>query len=178
MPSSQSNPAARLAAPAGWSRRAAGLGLAGIALLLLAATAARAERSVSVARLAWLTGCWELTSGTRMVEEAWMAPRGRTLMGMARTTRADSLVDFEFLQIVEDSAALVFVARPARQPPASFRSTLLTDSMVVFENLEHDFPQRVSYQRTADGSLIARIEGTSKGKPRAVDFPYRPVRCP
>ena len=45
----------------------------------------------------------------------------------------------------------------------------------MFENLSHDFPQRIIYRRTADASVTARIEGTVKGEARGRDFPY--TRC-
>ena len=48
---------------------------------------------------------------------------------------------------------------------------------VIFENPEHDFPQRVIYRLQPDGLLVGRIEGISKGKPRAIDFPMKRVPC-
>lgn len=49
--------------------------------------------------------------------------------------------------------------------------------VVTFENLAHDFPQRVIYRRAGADSLIARVEGTRAGQPRGFDFPYRRVAC-
>jgi hypothetical protein len=58
-----------------------------------------------VDRLAWIAGCWRqsASNGTkRVIDEQWMAPRGRTMLGMSRTVRDDSvLVEFEQLQILE-----------------------------------------------------------------------------
>src|SRR6202007_1922331 len=42
---------------------------------------------------------------------------------------------------------------------------------VMFENLEHDFPQRVGYRR-AGSALTAWIEGTQDGNIRRIDFSY------
>lgn len=45
----------------------------------------------------------------------------------------------------------------------------------VFENPEHDFPQRILYWR--DGAnLCARIEGTQKGKPAGQEWCWKPLR--
>ena len=52
----------------------------------------------------------------------------------------------------------------------------VTDREARFENLEHDFPQRIIYRRDGD-SLTGRIEGVSMGKERAVDFPLKRVPC-
>jgi hypothetical protein len=40
------------------------------------------------------------------------------------------------------------------------------DQRIVFENAAHDFPQRILYWRDGD-ELMARIEGTVKGKERS-----------
>ena len=74
-----------------------------------------AQAPTGIARVAWLQGCWELSSPPRTVEEHWMAPRGKTMIGSGRT-----------------------------EPDA----------------------------------LVAWIEGTSKGQPRRVEFPYARVACP
>ncbi len=46
----------------------------------------------------------------------------------------------------------------------AFCAIELTDRRVVFENLQHDFPQRVMYWLEPDGRLHARIEGMQAGK--------------
>jgi hypothetical protein len=51
----------------------------------------------------------------------------------------------------------------------------------VFENLEHDFPQRIIYRRNQDGSLTARIEGDRGGRIVGMDFHFQPkaeITCP
>lgn len=40
----------------------------------------------------------------------------------------------------------------------------------VFENKEHDFPQRISYARKAQDSMVARVEGVYKGKKEIQEF--------
>jgi hypothetical protein len=143
-------------------------------LLLLAALSEPAD----VSALSWLAGCWRGTSGSRTVDEMWMAPSGGGMLGAGRTVSGDRIVDHEFLQIRVQDGRLVYIAKPARQPEASFTAAAVGPREVVFENLEHDFPQRVIYRLSDDLSLSARIEGTSNGRPRAVDFPMRRVPCP
>ena len=48
---------------------------------------------------------------------------------------------------------------------------------MIFESLEHDFPQRVIYRLTPDGRVAARIEGMIDGRPEAIDFPLQRTRC-
>ena len=58
-----------------------------------------------------------------------------------------------------------------------FRAKEITPSSVIFENPEHDFPQRMIYLSKPDGSLLGRIEGTNKGKQQAYDYPMTKARC-
>ena len=107
-----------------------------------------------------------------------MAPLGGMMLGMSRTVRGDSVIEYEHLQIFERSGHAVFHAEPSGQAPADFVARTVSDSLVTFENPAHDFPQRVIYRRRGRDSLIARIEGTRNGRVRGVDFLYRRAGCP
>lgn len=128
--------------------------------------------------LSWLAGCWQSPQTDRRVEELWMRPDGGTMLGMSRTVVGGKTSEFEFMQIRQEEGKLVFTAKPSGQAEDSFTSIKLTSSEVVFENPQHDFPQRIIYRLNADGSLSARIEGTKGGETRAVDFPMRRAKCP
>ena len=73
---------------------------------------------------------------------------------------------------------LAYEAHPSGQPSAVFLSTVVKDSIVVFENPQHDFPQSIGYQRTDPATLVAWIEGTQKGQHRRIEFPYHRASCP
>lgn len=70
-----------------------------------------------------------------------------------------------------------YIAQPMGKPPTVFQSIRLSADEAVFENAGHDFPQRVIYRRTNADNLLARIEGTSNGRSRAVDYPMQRVDC-
>ena len=127
---------------------------------------------------AWMAGCWEQRSERTLVEEQWTLPRGGIMLGSGRTTHGDTLADFEQTRIVAVGDTLVFFALPRGQAPAEFRARSVGDGEVRFENLAHDFPQRVVYRRAGADSLVARVEGMRRGVLRGVDFRYRRVPCP
>ena len=129
-------------------------------------------------KVGWLTGCWERRVDRWHFEEQWMEPRGGTMLGMGRTTRGDTLVEYEQVRIFERAGKLVYAAHPSGQTPAEFVSTVVGDSVIVFENKTHDFPRRITYCRTGLDSLLATVEGKSKGRRRAVEFPYVHIACP
>ena len=134
-------------------------------------------QQATVDRIAWLQGCWRSTRGEATVEEQWMAPRGGAMLGMGRTVRGSKLVEYELVLITEQEGRLAYEAHPSGQPTATFMATTATDTSVVFENPQHDFPQRVGYRRNGADALDAWVEGQADGKSRRVDFSYQRARC-
>lgn len=145
-----------------------------VAALLVALSALpcfAAEPKSSLERLAWLEGTWGgITDGVTM-EEIWSSPAGGGLVGMHKDTKGGRMVSFEFFRIVErDSSGVCYLSSPGGRPPVPFCAIELGDRRVVFENREHDFPQRVLYWLERDGRLHARIEGTIGGKAQSEDW--------
>ena len=136
------------------------------------------RQSGGVERVAWLQGCWHTSSSHRIVEEQWTAPRGRSMLGVARTLRGDSLVEYELVVVRERAGVLTYQAHPSGQASAVFTAQRVSDSLVVFENAVHDFPQRVGYHRVRSDSLLAWIEGSVRGTARRIEFPYTRTSCP
>lgn len=133
--------------------------------------------SGTLKRLSWLAGCWEGGSSGREMTEHWMKPSGGTMIGMSRTVAGGKTREHEFLLIGEREDGVYYIASPSGQKETSFKLVTLADDEAVFENPEHDFPQRIIYRRLSPDSLHARIEGMSKGVLRGVDFPMKRARC-
>jgi hypothetical protein len=148
-----------------------------IASLLLAASSGADRPVAGIGSLVWLQGCWEARAGDRVVEEQWMLPRAGSMLGMSRTVRGEALAKYELVVIRERADRLAYEAHPSGQPAAEFLSTSVSDREAVFENPDHDFPQRVGYRREGS-SLTAWVEGTRGGKSRRIEFMYRRAACP
>ena len=126
--------------------------------------------------VAWISGCWDFTRNTRHVAESWTAPEGGTMMGVSRTVSNGKTTEWEFLIIREGAKGLEYVAKPSRQPEATFTSTRVAANEVVFENPAHDFPKKITYTRNGD-VLTAAIEGPMNGQTRRIEFPYKKAAC-
>ena len=136
-----------------------------------------AAEPVRINTLGWMQGCWQLTSNGRTIDEQWMAPGGGAMLGTSRTVVNGTLTEFEFVVLREKGETLVYEAHPAGQFGASFTLASTDATSVVFENLTHDFPQRIGYRRHGD-RLDAWIEGTLDGRAQRAEFPYARVACP
>ena len=144
--------------------------------LMLFVTIAAAAGTPSVKDVAWIAGCWDSTRNGRHVAEHWMPPEGGTMMGVSRTTAGEKTTEWEFLIIRQGAKGLDYVAKPSRQPEATFTATRATANEVVFENPARDFPKRIIYKRDGD-ALTASIEGPMNGQNRRIDFPYKKAGC-
>lgn len=132
----------------------------------------------SIADLAWLSGCWAATNQEAGSGEQWMPPAGGTMLGVGRTVSDGKTVAFEFIRIVEtDDGGLVYIASPSGQDTTGFSLVSVDDNEVIFENPDHDFPQRVIYRLVSDQDLIGRIEGRIHDVERTIDFPMKRTDC-
>ena len=146
-------------------------------VVMLLVTLAQSGFLPRVDRVAWLQGCWEMQSGDQRVEEQWLSPRASSMLGVGRTTRGTTLIDYEMVLIRERGDRLSYEAHPSGQEPAVFMSTAIGEQSIVFENLKHDFPQRIGYQRSVPDRLLAWIEGSQNGQTRRIEYPYNRVAC-
>lgn len=125
-----------------------------------------------------MAGCWANIEGESGSGEHWMAPAGRSMLGLSRTIHGDRTVAYEFLRIAEDEdGRITYIASPSGQATTTFILLRMSDSEVVFENAAHDFPQRIIYRKLSEDGLLGRIEGTINGEERHVDFPLQKAHC-
>lgn len=141
---------------------------------------ATGQNSVTtIADLDRMSGCWERNDKAKnlLISEHWMTPAGTSILGMGRTVKNGKTVDHEFMRIEQRADGIYFVARPkANTEETAFKLIRSTASEVVFENLAHDFPQRVMYTFSSN-AMTGRIEGTQNGKFKGIDFPMVRAKC-
>ena len=117
-----------------------------------------------ISDLAWMAGHWGGVSSGLAMEEHWTSPEGGGLVGMHKDMKNGKMTSFEFFRIGANAEGRpTYFTQPGGQPALPFVAVELSASRVVFENTEHDFPQRIIYW--IDGKrLCARIEGPMDGK--------------
>lgn len=145
--------------------------------VMLALTASvAAAGTTALEDLSWMSGAWGAeVSGTSM-EEHWTAPRGGLMVGMHRDVLPSGKAFFEFLRIEARPDGIVYVAMPRGATPTDFPLKESTARRVVFENLKHDFPQRILYWLDDAGRLHARVEGPAGAKEKAEEWAWDPLR--
>ena len=135
-------------------------------LLVTANTKLQAQTASStvspvISDLKWLAGDWQTAPGERsQTDEHWTNAAGGSMLGLSRTVAGGRTYEFEYLRIEQRADGIFYVAHPkARCPGTDFKLTSITTTQAVFENPAHDFPKRITYRKTAEGSLVASVDG-------------------
>jgi hypothetical protein len=127
-------------------------------------------QNVEIDTLRWLAGTWQGNVGGSRCTEFWMPPAGHSMLGVSRSVAKGEMVDYEFLRIQQEGVSIQYIAFPSGQTETAFTLVKVGPEEVVFENPEHDFPQRIIYSLNVDGVLTARIEGIMEGRMRSIQF--------
>jgi hypothetical protein len=122
-----------------------------------------------------LVGKWEDVSKQNDQYEEWEMVSANHLRGKGFVMANADTVFIEHLEIKEVQGILTYVAQiPSQNEGQAVHFPLKSRSGggLVFENMSHDFPQRIIYSVASDTKLIAIIEGISEGEYKEVIFSF------
>ena len=132
-----------------------------IAVLVLSAPAAAAAEFRDVG---FMSGCWKTAPGiSPEYRECYTAPKAGMMQGSSQTVENGKTTSFEFSLVLEQDGKTIYRPFINGKQSVDFTLTKLSANEAVFENLGHDFPQRIVY-RKAEGRLTARIEDAAGKK--------------
>ena len=119
----------------------------------------------------WMSGYWLSCEEGEQIAENWFGAGTGTLVGASLNSGEHQR--FEFLRVAANGRGGVsYYAMPGGNPATAFAMITHENHRAVFENLEHDFPQRLIYTRDGD-RLHARAESQINGKIKGLDFNFR-----
>ncbi|MEZ0314645.1 MAG: DUF6265 family protein [Myxococcota bacterium] len=121
--------------------------------------------------MTWMAGYWLNCDGGRETSETWSDQHRDVVVGTSLAVSPQELW-WEHMRISVAEGRATFFAMPSDQKATEFKSIELGERRVVFENREHDFPQRVIYSRKGE-QLIGRIEGSENGTAKAIEWRYK-----
>jgi Domain of unknown function (DUF6265) len=115
----------------------------------------------SIRDLVWLEGTWQGKIGERDFEARYSGTDGGQVLSASKYTKEGVAAGFEFERFEELDGTLVLTPFPEGKSSVTFKLAELDPKSrrAVFENLAHDFPTRVSYQRVADNKLTILVSG-------------------
>lgn len=107
--------------------------------------------------LHWLLGQWQQQGDDKNYQEDWFQVSQHSFEGTAGSGSQDAALR-EALRIVNMQGKLFYLAKASENPlPVAFSLQHCSAGEAIFVNADHDFPQRIHYQRQQD-KLIIRVE--------------------
>ena len=126
-----------------------------------------------------LAGLWKMDSPRGVLYEEWQVKDNNQLSGRSYKIKNNDTLVLENVVISLQGDAIFYtpvVHNQNNEQPVPFKLISCGNNRYIFENKEHDYPQRVIYELVSPTDLRARIEGNKNGKEMGSDFIYTRVK--
>lgn len=129
-------------------------------------------------KLTAIEGDWSMATKRGTIYESWQL-KDDVLQGRSFKVNGGDTVLLERVTILVRGNDVLYIPLVEGQnngEPVSFKLVSTQNDVFIFDNPEHDFPQRVIYQLPKNDALHAWIEGLDKGVYRKSNFIYKRVK--
>lgn len=153
-----------------------------VLVLLLAFSACKnsdSTKNEKIKAASWLIGNWANKSGDGSLTENWVELNDSTFQAQSYYVKEKDTLHFESITLQQKGKYLTYNAAVKGQnndQPVAFKLTPGTAQNLVFENLKHDYPQKISYTKITSDSMIAKISGIQQGKPSSEEFSMKKIK--
>ncbi|MDR7211923.1 DUF6265 family protein [Flavobacterium piscis] len=140
-----------------------------LALILIAVSCQKKETAEKdkIKAADWLIGNWQNTSPDGVLTENWQKLNDSTFSATSYFIKGKDTLHFESIILAQKGETLTYKATVKGQnndKPVDFPSTSETENKLIFENPQHDYPQKITYTKGANNTLTAEISGKLQGK--------------
>lgn len=125
-------------------------------------------------KMNWLVGNWEQKLPDGTLKETWTKENDSTFSANSYFINTKDTVHFESIKLTQSADELTYIATVVGQnndEAVDFKLTSDTENTFTFENPAHDYPQKITYKKVNETSLIATISGKQQGKPAQESYP-------
>ena len=117
-------------------------------------------------------GKWKMDLDNSEYYEEWKQESENELIGTSYGIDYGEKFVNEYLYLKKFGDTWAYIADPIDQRITLFALSEYTPKKFVFENKEHDFPQRIIYEFHKGGKLTAAIEGNVNGEFKRSEIPF------
>ena len=122
----------------------------------------------------WFIGEWGSKSAEGELTERWNKENDSVYHGESYfVVGSKDTVFAEHVRLEEANGKLAYtVTVPGQnnEKPVRFEMTSGNGNQIIFENPQHDYPNKIIYNKIGNDSLVAEISGIQKGKPASEKF--------
>lgn len=122
-----------------------------------------------------LEGMWQDISRDRAFYEQWMVVGDKHLRGSGYVIDHGDTVFIERLEIVPQGSELIYrvgLSSKRNDELVDFRMTVDRENLVVFENPDHDFPKKITYEMLPDSGVKVYLSGHEAGRFTEMQFSF------
>lgn len=123
-----------------------------------------------------LNGNWQSIRKNGTLTEQWIVVNDSTMHTYSYIRNGKDSIPEEKVELSFRNGKIFYTASAMGQNdnnPVPFLLTEIDAGKYIFENRQHDFPQRITYQLLDDKTLYAAISGAQNGKEIQVDFHFK-----
>jgi uncharacterized protein DUF6265 len=150
--------------------------IAGLVLLLASLPAPPTRLPAyqpTISDLSWLEGTWQGRIGGRDFEAHYTGVEGGQVLSASKYSENGQPAGFEFERFEQRGDTVLLTPFPEGNSSVTFPLAEYDGraQRAVFENLSHDFPTRISYQRVARDRLTILVSGPGEdGKEQVLTY--------
>ena len=149
--------------------------LLSVAMLMLISFSLNAQTK-GIKQFSWMLGSWKGNTNDGEISENWIKQDDNTIIGKGYYIVKGDTILREKLRIQKIENYYTFIPIIANNYPVLFTLVESGNNKWVFENKEHDFPQRVVYSRKGDNSMLAWIEGEMNGEQMKEEYLFEKIK--
>jgi hypothetical protein len=141
-------------------------------------TEAAPKAQATAKDLSWLAGKWQNTSPEAISYENWTVLNDSTLVAVSGFIKGKDTVVLETVSLEERNGELNYIPTVKDQnegKPVPFKLIEAAGDSFVFSNPGHDFPDKITYIRKSEKSILAKISGKIQGQDHSEFFPMTKV---
>ena len=148
----------------------------GYFILLFLVVSLACKSYVKMTDIDWFVGKWQVNESQSF--EEWKRVNDDLYRGLGYKIRKNDTLVTETINIVRKENEIFYIPVVTDQndgKPVEFKLISKSKEELVFENKEHDFPQRIIYVKAGEDQIDARIEGMKQGFFSEVKFTLKKV---
>ena len=127
----------------------------------------------------WFLGSWQNDTKVGIYREEWKQQNDTLYVGESYIVLDKEIMFYERISIERHKTEWYYKVNVKGQnndQPVSFKLTSISHDELVFENPEHDFPTKITYQKIREDSIVAIISGMVEGKDKIEEFPMKRIK--
>ena len=148
-----------------------------LAIVLLVSCEKKSDKNFELLeKMDWLIGNWESKLPEGVLTETWKKDNDSTYSGNSFFITEKDTVHFESIKLYQKADSIIYsttVIGQNNDDPVEFNQTNTTENVFTFENLKHDYPQKIVYKKVNENNLVATISGIQQGKKNSESYPMQ-----